>query len=100
FRSIGCASVNAFAFADIAPSQMSQATSFSFMAQRLSQALGVALAAALLHFFAGGAHDIPHDAFTMTFFAVATISCLSTFVFLRLPRTAGDDLAGHSPKQG
>ncbi|MEJ0097647.1 MAG: hypothetical protein WDM84_06665 [Bauldia sp.] len=55
--------------------------SFSFMAQRLSMTVGVALSAFLLHFLSGGAPRLPVSAFAWTFVVIALISTLSAAVF-------------------
>ncbi|HVZ13695.1 MAG TPA: MFS transporter [Bauldia sp.] len=95
FRSLGFSSINTLAFADIEPAHMSQATSFTFMAQRLSMTVGVALSAFLVHVFAGGAADHPPvSAFAETFVVIAIISSLSSFVFYRLSPDAGASLSG------
>jgi hypothetical protein len=73
---------------------MSQATSFTFMAQRLSMTVGVALSAFLLHTLAGGPDHIPVSAFAGTFVIIAIISSLSSFVFYRLSPDAGASLSG------
>jgi hypothetical protein len=75
---------------------MSHATSFSTMAQRLSQGMGVALAAFVLHIAGGGSEAIPLEAFAVAFVVVAIVSCASVLVFFRLDVEAGAELAGRS----
>jgi EmrB/QacA subfamily drug resistance transporter len=97
FRALGFSSVNALAFADVDAAQSGAATSFSFMAQRLSDAVAVTLAAFLLYAFSGGAADIPMGAFAATFVVVALIAALSTIIFYRLDTNAGASLSGYQP---
>ena len=96
FRALQFTSINTLAFAEPSAPEMSHATALSQMAQRISQSIGVAFAATLLHLFsAGAAHPTGH-AFTLAFLVVALVSSLSCLSFLALPGTAGDVLAGRA----
>ena len=95
FRSLQFTSMNILAFADIPREEMSQATSFSAMAQQLSLSLGVGVAALVLHIAIGGASLPAAGDFLPAFFVVGGIAALSIFAFLRLPPTAGAELSGH-----
>ncbi len=97
FRSLEFTAISAIAFAEIERAQMSQATSFSQMAQRLSMSLGVAFAAFLLHQFAGDPLHVPVKAFQLTFAVIGFISAMASFAFWRLPHDAGAVLAGRGP---
>ena len=97
FRSTGFSSINSLAFADIDNSQAAQATSFSFMVQRISEASGVAVAAFTLHFLSGGAAKLPPSAFSETFVVVGILCALSLLWFVRLDRNAGSELSGKDP---
>jgi EmrB/QacA subfamily drug resistance transporter len=95
FKSLQFTSINSLAYADIEPRAMSRATSFASVAQQLSMSAGVAVGALVLEF---ERHGRPHGAvvpedFTTAFIVVATISALSAFVFLRLPKAAGASLS-------
>jgi EmrB/QacA subfamily drug resistance transporter len=96
FRSLEMMSINALAFADLDHRQMSHATSFSTMAQRLSQSTGVALAAFVLHVSGGRSGTINFDAFATAFATVAIVSCCAALVFARLEPEAGAELAGRA----
>jgi MFS family permease len=98
FRTLGFGSLNALAFADVPEEHVSQATGFVFMAQRLSQTTGVALAAFVLHVAAHGG-PIPPGGFGAAFFTIAVISSLSALIFLRLDADSGADLSGHPRTQ-
>lgn len=95
FKSLQFTSINSLAYADIEPRAMSRATSFASVAQQLSMSAGVAVGALVLEFERHGrphAAVVPED-FAAAFITVATISALSAFVFLRLPRAAGASLS-------
>ena len=96
FRALQFTSINTLAFAEPSASEMSHATALSQMAQRISQSIGVAFAATLLHLFSGGAAHPTGHAFTLAFLVVALVSSLSCLSFLALPGTAGDVLAGRA----
>jgi hypothetical protein len=93
FRALQTTSVNTLAFAEVGSDEMSHATSLSQMAQRISQSLGVAGAAALLRLCSGNAAAPTAKAFAISFIAVAVISALSSLSFFTLPQAAGDALA-------
>ena len=95
FRSLQAMAMNALAFADLNSPQMSHATSFSTMAQRLSQSMGVACAAALLYAVSGsGALSL--GAFEIAFVAIGIIAASSALMFAPLPADAGAELAGRA----
>jgi EmrB/QacA subfamily drug resistance transporter len=96
FRALQFTSINTLAFADASAPEMSHATALSQMAQRISQSVGVAFAATLLHLFSGGAAHPTGHAFMLAFLVVALVSSLSFLSFLALPGTAGDVLAGRA----
>ena len=96
-RSLQFTALNAIAFADIAPEKMSQASSFSSMAQRLSQSAGIATGAYLLQLsstFQGHA-TIEAGDFWPAFLAIGIISAAAPLVHLRLPPHAGVEVSGH-----
>ncbi len=94
FRALEFTSINTLAFAEIKEREMSHATTLSQMAQRISQSIGVATAAALLQFFSPTPSTLTNQAFLISFLIVATISASSCLSFFQLPQTAGDVLAG------
>ena len=95
FRSLSFGSLNALAFADVEASKMSQATGLVFMAQRLSQTMGVALSAFILHVASNG-DSVPIGAFSIAFVAIAVLSSLSAIVFYRLDPDIGSGLSGQA----
>ncbi len=97
-RSLQFTSLNAIAYADLSQAQMSGATSLSAMAQQVSVGLGVTIGAAILavSMRAQGATDLAQANWAHPFLAVGLLALLSVPVFLRLPKTAGDAMAGRS----
>lgn len=99
-RSMAFSGVNAMAFADVNDEDSSQATSINAVAQRISMAMGVAIA--------GGALDISssfHNGkielidFHVAFFVVALISMSAVITFLRLPHDAGAELTKNKARR-
>ncbi|WP_407519008.1 DHA2 family efflux MFS transporter permease subunit [Methylobacterium oryzisoli] len=97
FRSLQFTAVNAIAYADIDPRDMSAATSLASVAQQLSLSIGVAFGAAALESAAAwhGHAAIGADDFWPAFLAVAVVSGLSTVAFRRLAPGAGAEVSGH-----
>ncbi|MFB9948985.1 MFS transporter [Rhizobium puerariae] len=96
FRALQFTSLNALSFAEVTDAEMSHATTLSQMALRISQGVGVALAAILLHFYSGNAGNLTSSAFSASFVVIALISAFSSLSFFALSRTAGDALIGRS----
>ncbi|MEH3144741.1 MAG: DHA2 family efflux MFS transporter permease subunit [Methylobacterium frigidaeris] len=97
FRSLQFTAVNAIAYADIDPREMSAATSLAGVAQQLSLSVGVAFGAFALETVAGwrGGGGIQAADFQPAFLAVALVSSLSALVFRRLRPEAGAEVSGH-----
>lgn len=96
FRSLQFTSLNAFAYADVEQKDMSQATTFQQMAQRLSMSVGISIAAIILHLFSPGDGSVSLQAFTIAFFAIGALCLLPSVAFLRLPADAGEAMAGRT----
>jgi EmrB/QacA subfamily drug resistance transporter len=91
FRALQFSSVNSLAFADLDNRQMSQATSFTSVAQQLAIATGVAVAALALDLTRNARGDtllIAAD-FGPAFVFISVLSACSVFLFLGLPKNAG-----------
>ncbi len=95
-RSLQFTCVNAIAYADLEPRDMSAATSLASVAQQLSLSLGVSFGALALEGAAAwhGRTEIAAQDFQPAFFAVALISVLSVFAFRRLSGDAGAEVSG------
>lgn len=97
FRSLQFTAMNALAYAEIAPAQLSKATSFYAVAQQLALSAGVTVAAAALEIardLSGGA--LGAEQFPPAFFAVALVSAAALLAFLPLRGDAGADMSGHA----
>lgn len=95
-RSFFFTGVNALGYADIADEKASQATSVASVAQQVSLALGVAVAAMILE---SGANlrngDLQLSDFHLAFFAVSALSLTAIIPFLRLDKRTGSAVSGH-----
>jgi len=95
-RSIQYTSLNAIAYADLGPADMSKATSFVSMNQQLSTTVGVAVASFALQqaiVWRGGASLSAAD-FPPAFIALAVGAALSSVCFLLLGANAGAEISG------
>jgi EmrB/QacA subfamily drug resistance transporter len=99
FRSLEFTALNAISYADIDPPRMSRATSFASVAQQMSGAVGVAVAAICVQVIQAGFGDKVLSArdLSSAFILVATVSSLSVLVFARLKPNAGAALAAKEP---
>ncbi len=97
FRSLQFTAVNAIAYADVDPQDMSAATSLASVAQQLSLSIGVAFGAFALQSAAEwhGRTEIRAEDFWPAFLAVSILSGLSTVWFRRLAPEAGAEVSGH-----
>jgi EmrB/QacA subfamily drug resistance transporter len=96
FRSLQFTSLNAIAFADLVPAQMSRATSFVSVVQQLSVAAGVVIGALVLDVTRSlrGDMALAQPDFAVAFFVVAAISATSALVNAQLAADAGAELSG------
>jgi len=97
FRSLQFTSLNAIGYAEISNREMSYATSLSSALQQVSLSIGVAFGAFVLETAANlnGDATVTAADFGPAFWAVATVSALSGFVFMGLSPTAGAEMSGH-----
>jgi EmrB/QacA subfamily drug resistance transporter len=96
FRSLQFTSLQTIAYAEVAPAQMSQATTMVSVAQQLALSFGVGLGAMLLHltvWWSGGAELTPAH-FSIAFLGVGVVSLISLPLFLALPADAGSEISG------
>jgi EmrB/QacA subfamily drug resistance transporter len=96
FRSLQFTCINAITYAEIDQPQMSQATSFSSVAQQLSLSLGITVGAAVLQaeLTLRGEPRLTIADFWLAFLVVSLFSLVAGLSFLRLPRDAGEEVAG------
>ena len=94
FRSLQFTSMNSLAYADLEAKSMSQATSFTSVAQQLSISAGVTVAALVLEtlrYSRGGSTILVSD-FQIAFLIVGAISLCCVLFVLWLPKDAGSAL--------
>ena len=96
FRSLQFTALNAVSYADIDPPRMSRATSFASVAQQMSGALGVAVAAMCVEAVQLGFGDQALEArdMSISFVIVAMLSSLSVLIFAGLTPDAGAAVSG------
>ncbi|MBV9390720.1 MAG: MFS transporter [Verrucomicrobia bacterium] len=96
FRSLQFTCINAIGYAEIESPDMSQATSFSSAAQQVALSLGITIAALVLQTSLTIRHSnqLTQSDFFPAFIVVGLISMLSCSSFFRLPRDAGEEVAG------
>src|SRR3984893_17538514 len=101
FRALQFTSLNSLAFADLRSSEMSQATSFTSVAQQISITAGVAVAALAIEGvrFVRGDVVLAASDFIPAFLVVAVISASSIFFLLPLPIDAGASLTALPPAE-
>ncbi|RYF47926.1 MAG: MFS transporter, partial [Comamonadaceae bacterium] len=94
FRSLQFTGVNTLTYADIAPEQMSRASSFSAMAQQLGISLGVGVAAVTLNLSmsARGATTLATSDVALGFVVIGVFAALSSLSFAGLAPDAGAQL--------
>lgn len=99
FRSLQFTALGTLAYADLAPTQMSGASSLASMAQQLFLSLGVAAAALLLHVSMGmrGRSTLSVHDFTLPFVITGILAMLSALIFVPLERHAGHEVSGRRP---
>ncbi len=96
FRSLEFTALNALSYADIDPQRMSRATGFVSVAQQMSSAVGVAVAAAsveTVQWALGDTYLVARD-MEYTFGVVAFVTLCSTLLFIRLSPDAGSEVSG------
>jgi EmrB/QacA subfamily drug resistance transporter len=99
-RSLQFTGLQALSFAEATRENMSQMTSVSSMAQRLSQSLGIAVGAYALELssIAQGHTAIVAADFPAAFVAIALIAATSLWFHRRLDPAAGTEVSGHLPR--
>ncbi|MGH6770616.1 MAG: MFS transporter [Xanthobacteraceae bacterium] len=93
-RSIQFTAVQSLGYAEIPTTIMSRATSFSAMAQQLTQSFGVGLAALVVHLsmVMHGRTSLTPDDVALAFFALGGLAAASAVIFYLLPAQAGSEL--------
>jgi EmrB/QacA subfamily drug resistance transporter len=99
-QSLQFTAYNTIAYADVERERMSAATSFYTTMQQMMLSLGICVSASVLNLsVAISGREMPVMAdFSAAFLTVTSIALLAAFVCARLPRDAGDDLAGRATR--
>lgn len=99
FRSLQFTSINSLAYAEVEPQRVSRATSLVSVAQQLAISSGVAIGAMTVELTVHlkGTTGLQASDFPPAFLAVAFISALSVFFFVRLSPDAGAEMSARIP---
>jgi EmrB/QacA subfamily drug resistance transporter len=97
FRSLQFTGINTLTMSDVPQPRMSQASSFSSIAQQLSLSVGVGIGAMALHFTIAlsASSTIVAADFPPAFFLVGAIAMISALFYLPLAASAGAEVTGH-----
>lgn len=99
FRSLQVSALQSLTYADMPPTDMSGATSFSNGLLQFGNGAGVALSAFLLFLVSdwrgGDAGNLVTSDVQWALFAIGIVSFLSMLPLFRLKRDAGEELSGH-----
>jgi EmrB/QacA subfamily drug resistance transporter len=96
FRSLQFTCINAISYAEIDQAHMSQATSFTSVFQQIALSFGITVGALMLQLSLAIRHSDTLKAadFPPAFLLVGFVSLMSFLNFARLPRNAGEEVAG------
>ncbi len=99
FRSLQFTSINTIAYAEVDHSRVSRATALVSVGQQLAVSTGVAVGAMAVELSLRYRGDgiLQAADFPPAFLAVAAVSALSVFIFMRLPPDAGAEMADRLP---
>ena len=93
-RSIAFTAMMALSFADVEDAELGGATVINNLANALSAAMGISLAALLLNAARGAGPETLAD-YRVAILGLAAIGALAIPLFARLPRDAGAEVSGH-----
>ena len=96
FRSLQFTAINTVAYAEVAPAQMSRATTLVSVNQQLAISAGVAIGAFSVESTMMLRHvtELSADVFAPAFLVVAFISAISAWFFWQMPDDAGHEISG------
>jgi hypothetical protein len=96
FRSLEFTCINAISVAEIDQPEMSQATSFTSVFQQIALSFGITIGASMLQLslLIRNSNTLKASDFPPAFFLVGFVSLLSFLSFARLPKDAGEEVAG------
>ena len=96
FRSLQFTCINAICVAEIDQPEMSQATSFTSAFQQIALSLGITVGASILQLSLAIRHSdtLTGADFVPAFLVVGFVATISFLSFARLPKDAGEEVAG------
>jgi EmrB/QacA subfamily drug resistance transporter len=96
FRSLQFTCINAISYAEVDQSEMSQATSFTSVFQQIALSFGITMGALMLQVSLAIRHSdtLKASDFPAAFLLVGFVSLMSFVSFARLPKDAGEEVAG------
>ena len=96
FRSLQFTCINAISYAEVDQSEMSQATSFTSVFQQIALSFGITMGALVLQLSLAIRHSdiLKASDFPPAFLLVGFVSLMSFVSFARLPKDAGEEVAG------
>ena len=96
FRSLQFTCINAISFAETDQLEMSQATSFTSTFQQIALSIGITVGALMLQLSLAIRHSetLAASDFTPAFLVVGVIAAVWFADFARLPKDAGEEVAG------
>ncbi|MGQ0673148.1 MAG: DHA2 family efflux MFS transporter permease subunit [Hyphomicrobium sp.] len=100
-RSLQFTAINTIALAEVAPSELTRATTFTAVLQQLSGTIGVSLAAFGLETMqhVSGSPVLTAEQFPLVFAGIALVTAFAALVFARLPADAGGELLNRTPAE-
>jgi EmrB/QacA subfamily drug resistance transporter len=96
-RSLQFTALGTLIYADIPAAQSSSATTLGTVAQQLAQAVGVAIAALLLHLMQlrSAGQPLQSTDVAVGFVVIALLALCGLMFFVRLPKNAAAEISGH-----
>ena len=92
FRAAHYVAATAMAFAEVAPDEISRASTLSTVIQQLSLSFGVTFAGVALYLSAGSAARLSPEQFILPFIALGAVSLLAVPIYARLNPLVGTDM--------
>lgn len=92
-RSNQFTAANTVAYADVAESRVSAASTLATVTQQIGLSLGISFGGLVLHLTMGAGRALTADRFVAPYVAVGLVTLLALPSYLRLPRSAGASLA-------
>jgi hypothetical protein len=92
FRAAHFVPASALAFAEVAPEDVSKASTLSTVIQQISLGFGISVAGLTLYLSAGEAGRLSVNDFTLSFVVLGVVTLMAVPVYLTLDRNAGANM--------